>query len=164
MPLTTHADSRGDLTEVLRVAWHDSPRPVQWNVVNSKANVLRGVHVHRQHWDYFSLVAGEMLLGMHDMRQGLETCGLSVLLRLSDEALTGIIVPPGVAHGFYYVKPSMHVYAVSEYWDMNDELACRWDAPELGFDWPCRTPLISERDSRAMSYAELVAALGTIGE
>jgi dTDP-4-dehydrorhamnose 3,5-epimerase len=163
-PLTTLADSRGDLTELLRVAWHDSPSPLQWNVVNSKADVLRGVHVHKRHWDYFFLVAGEMLFGMHDMRRGLATSGLSVMVRLSGEALAGIVVPPGVAHGFYYVRPSTHVYAVSEYWDMADELGCRWDAPELGLDWPSKTPLVSERDSRAMSYPELVAALGTIGE
>jgi dTDP-4-dehydrorhamnose 3,5-epimerase len=164
MPLATYADGRGDLTELLRAAWHDSPAPVQWNVVNSKADVLRGVHVHKRHWDYFFLVAGEMLFGMHDMRRGLATSGLSVMVRLGGEALTGIVVPPGVAHGFYYVKPSTHVYAVSEYWDLADELGCHWDAPELGLDWPCKIPLVSERDGRAMSYAELVAVLGTIGE
>ena len=159
MPLTTHRDDRGALTELLRVSWQDSPAPVQWNTVTSEANVLRGVHVHRVHWDYFFLLSGEMLFGMHDMRPASPTYRRSVLLPLSGEKLTGISVPPGVAHGFYYSRPSLHVYAVTDYFDPADEMGCRWDSPELGLNWTNPRPKLSSRDEKAMSYAELAALL-----
>jgi dTDP-4-dehydrorhamnose 3,5-epimerase-like enzyme len=69
--LTTHPDDRGDLTELFRMEWIDSPAPIQW------AN-------HR---------------------------------------------------------------------------GCRWDAPELGFEWPCTSPILSAKDRNAGSYAELEAGL-----
>jgi dTDP-4-dehydrorhamnose 3,5-epimerase len=52
-----------------------------------------------------------------------------------------------VAHGFLFHEPSLHIYAVSHYWDTADELGCRWDDPELGIPWPDAQPLISPRDA-----------------
>jgi dTDP-4-dehydrorhamnose 3,5-epimerase len=157
--LTPHRDERGCFVELLRASWHDSPPAVQWNFVTSDADVLRGVHVHRVHWDYFFLLSGEMLFGMHDMRPESPTYRRSALLRLTGEEPSALCVPPGVAHGFYYVRPSLHVYSVTEYWDPGDELGCRWDSPELGLQWPCTRPKLSSRDEQAMSYAELEARL-----
>jgi dTDP-4-dehydrorhamnose 3,5-epimerase len=51
MPLTTHRDQRGELTEISRSEWHHSPLPVQWIARRSSANVLRGVRAHARHWD-----------------------------------------------------------------------------------------------------------------
>jgi dTDP-4-dehydrorhamnose 3,5-epimerase len=53
-------DRRGSLTEIFRQEWVNSVVPVQWNYVQSEANVLRGVHVHVNHIDY--LVVGGYLL------------------------------------------------------------------------------------------------------
>ena len=158
-PLTSHSDDRGCLTELLRNSWQDTPAPIQWNTVTSEANVLRGVHVHRVHWDYFFLLSGEMLFGMHDMRPASPTYRRSVLLPLTGDKLTCVTVPPGVAHGFYYVTPSLHVYAVTHYHDHADEMGCRWDSPELGLKWTNPRPKLSKRDENAMSYAELAALL-----
>jgi len=155
--LAPHRDDRGCFTELMRASWHDSPSPVQWNAVSSEENVLRGVHVHVKHWDYFFLVTGEMAFGMHDLRPGSPTYRRSVLLTLKGDEPRGLCVPPGVAHGFCYTRPSLHVYSVSEYFDLADELGCRWDSPELGLAWPCTSPKLSGRDRDAMSYAELAA-------
>jgi dTDP-4-dehydrorhamnose 3,5-epimerase len=73
--------------------------------------------------------------------------------------LTGVVIPPGVAHGFYYVRPSIDVCGVSQYFSQDDELGCRWNAPDLGLEWPCKDPVLSEKDGKAMSYAELREAL-----
>jgi dTDP-4-dehydrorhamnose 3,5-epimerase len=66
-----------------------------------------------------------------------------------------VAVPPGVAHGFFFPEESVHVYAVSETFDPEDELGCRWDDPETGLDWPCTAPLLSERDEQAGSFRAL---------
>ena len=54
-----------------------------------------------------------------------------------------------------YPQNSSHVYATSHYWDTDDELACAWDEPELGFDWPVTDPILSPRDENAGSFSEM---------
>lgn len=55
--LSTLRDRRGSLTEIFRQEWVNSAVPVQWNRVQSEANVLRGVRVlhlssvPRKDWD-----------------------------------------------------------------------------------------------------------------
>ena len=75
--LTTLEDSRGSLTEMFREEWGLGPRPLQWNVVRSEANVLRGVHAHRTHVDYLAMIMGEMVLCLHDLRPASPTYRLS---------------------------------------------------------------------------------------
>ena len=152
--LRTHADDRGDLTEVFRVSWFDRLDPVQWNYVRSAANVLRGVHCHVDHSDVLVLAEGHMALGLHDLRPESVSTGRSVILEL-DPTEQALLIPPGVAHGFYYRERSVLLYAVTHEWNLDDELGCRWDDPELGLQWPCTTPLLSERDVEAGPLSDL---------
>jgi dTDP-4-dehydrorhamnose 3,5-epimerase len=157
--LVPHRDERGVFTELFRDSWHLEVEPVQWNLVRSEANVLRGVHVHHRHEDYLSLAAGRATIGLHDLRASSATAGLGTTLELSEDSPAALVIPPGVAHGFYFPEPALHVYGVSHDWDMSDELGCRWDDPELGIAWPCSSPLISPRDAALGPVRELRAAL-----
>ena len=157
-PLTPHADERGVFTELFRASWELGVAPVQWNAVSSKQNVLRGVHVHLRHADYFTLAVGRATIGLHDLRPGSPTAGQGTTVELEAEAPAALVIPVGVAHGFYFHEPSVHVYAVSHEFDPGDELGCRWDDSELGIAWPCSEPLISERDRTLGSLNELRAA------
>jgi dTDP-4-dehydrorhamnose 3,5-epimerase len=58
-------------------------------------------------------------------------------------------VPTGVAHGFYFPEPASLCYSVSHYWNMTDEIGCRWDDPALGLNWDVRNPELSPRDTTA---------------
>jgi dTDP-4-dehydrorhamnose 3,5-epimerase len=159
-PLTTHADDRGAFTELFRDEWGTGVAPVQWNFVQSEADVLRGVHCHPRHADALIVVAGTMRLGLRDLRPDAPTAGLSLTLDLHGDALQLVTIPPGVAHGFYFPVASTHVYAVDRVWDPADELGCRWDDPALELDWGMERPVrISERDERLGSLAALCAAL-----
>lgn len=155
--LKTHSDSRGDLTEIFRNEWQDSPEPVQWLVSRTEANALRGVHAHVRHWDYYCVVAGELIIGLHDLRPTAST-PRSLMLRLSAEQLQLAAVPTGVAHGLYSPGRSIFMVGTSEYYDPADDLGCRWDSPELAMDWPCAAPVLSIRDRDAGGYAEFRAA------
>ena len=157
-PLATHSDERGDLTEIFRDEWHKSPAPVQWIVSRSEANVLRGVHVHRVHWDYFCVVAGDIFVGLHDLRPAEPAARRSAVVRLNGERLQMLTIPPGVAHGFYSSGDAMYVIGTSAYYDPSDHRACRWDSPELALHWPCTAPRLSASDREAGGYAELRAA------
>lgn len=158
MPLRTHPDERGDFTEFFRNEWHESPAPVQWNVSRTEPNALRGVHVHALHWDYLCVVAGEMVVGLHDLRPDTADLRRSVMLRLDGSRLQMLSIPPGVAHGFYSPQESLHVIGASGYYHPADHRRCRWDSPELGLDWPCAAPDLSPADRDAPSYRELRAA------
>ncbi|MBI3829797.1 MAG: dTDP-4-dehydrorhamnose 3,5-epimerase family protein [Planctomycetes bacterium] len=156
-PLKTHGDSRGDLTEIFRQEWHGDVKPVQWNYVRSAAGALRGVHLHLKHWDYVIVLEGRALIGMLDLRPGSPTENRAVLFEVSSAELGGVVVPPGVAHGFYFPEESRHLYGVSEVYDPKDELGCQWNDPGLGIKWPVQKPILSPRDIEAGTLAELRA-------
>jgi dTDP-4-dehydrorhamnose 3,5-epimerase len=154
-PLDPHADSRGSFTELHRREWGACVDPVQWNAVRSQAGVLRGVHVHPRHDDYLIVFGGRAAVGLCDLREDSPTAGLGACLDLRGDAPAGLTIPHGVAHGFYFHEPSLHIYAVSHYWDVGDELGCRWDDDELGIPWPQSEAVISPRDAALPSLAVL---------
>lgn len=157
--LTMHPDDRGIFTELFRESWDVGVSPVQWNVVRSKAGVLRGVHVHPIHDDYLTVVEGWASVGLRDLRRGSKTEGVVSMIELMGDTLNSIVIPHGVAHGFLFREPSIHIYAVSHYWDTADELGCLWSDPDLGFDWPIEPVTVSARDEAAPALSELIADL-----
>lgn len=155
LALTPHTDERGVFTELYRDSWEPGIAPVQWNAVRSEANVLRGVHVHRRHVDYLTLVAGAATIGLHDLRPGSPTEGMGAAIELTPGTPQALVIPVGVAHGFYFHETSVHVYAVSHEFDPADDLGCRWNDPALHIPWPCTEPVISQRDRELGSLSEL---------
>jgi dTDP-4-dehydrorhamnose 3,5-epimerase len=154
--LPHHPDDRGSFAECFRESWPEIPRLVQWNIVRSEAQVFRGFHVHVKHTDYLMMASGAMTLGLRDLRPASRTHGLTALVELNAGRPCAVVLPPGVAHGFSFLEPSVHVYAVSEYWNKDDELACHWNDPEIGIAWPLREPKLSLRDREAGSLAEMI--------
>ncbi len=155
--LKTYPDDRGDFTEIFRQEWQKSPPPLQWNISRSRPNVLRGVHVHAKHWDYLCVIDGEMVVGLHDLRSTEQAGAAPPMIRLSGDQLELLIIPPGVAHGFYSPGNSTYVIGASAYYDPTDHRRCRWDCPELDLAWPCDQPDLSTADRNAPCYAELAA-------
>jgi dTDP-4-dehydrorhamnose 3,5-epimerase len=154
-PLQPHRDERGTFLELYREEWETGVQPVQWNVVDSGAGVLRGVHVHPRHDDYLIVMRGRATVGLRDLRQGSSTEGVAACIELSGGSPTAISIPHGVAHGFYFHEPSTHIYSVSHYWDPADELGCRWDDSSLEIPWPQAEAQISERDAALPSFDAL---------
>jgi dTDP-4-dehydrorhamnose 3,5-epimerase len=159
--LVGHRDDRGCFTEVFRAEWDTGVAPVQWNVVESQAGVLRGVHVHLLHDDYLIILSGRASIGLKDLRRESPTAGLATVVELNGERLQALTIPPGVAHGFYFHEPSRHLYAVSRYFDRADELGCRWNDPELAIPWPITEAATSARDAAAPPLSVLVQELAT---
>jgi dTDP-4-dehydrorhamnose 3,5-epimerase len=159
VPLTAHSDERGAFTELYRLEWGTGITPVQWNAVRSESGVLRGVHVHVRHDDYLTVPVGRATVGLRDLRRGSATDGLATVVELGAESPGALVIPHGVAHGFYFHEPSLHVYAVTEYWDPSDELSCHWADPDLGIPWPVPTATVSERDATSQSLRDLLAQL-----
>jgi dTDP-4-dehydrorhamnose 3,5-epimerase len=154
-PLSPHRDDRGTFTELFRAEWETGVQPIQWNAVRTEAGVLRGVHVHARHDDYLTVVAGRAVVGLRDLRENTPTPGAAACVELAGDQPAAISIPHGVAHGFYFPEPSLHVYAVSHYWDPTDELGCRWDDPALEIPWPQPEARLSPRDAALPPLAAL---------
>lgn len=154
--LKMHCDDRGVFSELYRKEWHIGIETLQWNIAHSNTNVLRGVHLHWNHIDYLIVIRGHMTLCLHDVRIDSPTRGKTYRVELKGNNLQGIVIPTGIAHGFYFNEPSTHIYSVSHYWNLQDELGCTWNSKELNMDWPCKNPILSARDSNSATYDEMI--------
>ncbi|MFY9265882.1 MAG: dTDP-4-dehydrorhamnose 3,5-epimerase family protein [Solirubrobacterales bacterium] len=159
LDLTTHPDDRGDFTELFREVWDPGLTPVQWNLIHSGANVMRGMNVHIKHTDYLVAVDGAMTLALSDLRSAAPTQGLAATVELSADPMRAVLIPPGVAHGFFFSEPTVLVHAVDRYWDLADELGCRWDDPALGIRWPGEPAIVGDRDLELPSLDRLLESI-----
>ena len=157
--LSPHRDARGSFTELHRLEWETGVAPVQWNAVHSEPGVLRGVHVHPRHDDYLVFFGGHATLGLSDLRPSAPPDRHAVCIECSGDKPIGITIPHGVAHGFFFHDAGLHIYAVSHYWDKEDELGCHWSDPELGIPWPQTEARVSDRDAELPSLAVLLDQL-----
>ncbi len=157
--LVRHSDDRGWLCEIYRASWDGVVPAVQWNLVRSRAETLRGVHVHGIHWDYLVGVTGLLQVGLRDLRRDSPTHGRTAVVELDGERTASVVIPPGVAHGFFSPIETLHAYGVSHDWDTADELACHWNDPALEIPWNPTPRWISPRDEAAGSLSEMVERL-----
>jgi dTDP-4-dehydrorhamnose 3,5-epimerase len=156
--LDVHADARGNLFELFRQGASSIPRLAQWNAARCAATSLRGVHAHFAHADYLVVVEGEFVFGLCDLRADQPTHGLRAMFTMTGQAPQALIIPPGVAHGFYTLKAGIQFYGMTHYWTIDDDLCCRWDDPALALPFPAKGPIISERDAAGMTFAQMTTA------
>jgi dTDP-4-dehydrorhamnose 3,5-epimerase len=160
--LVTHADDRGAFTELFRrSSLQHVPSAAQVNLSISRAGVLRGMHYHRNQSDYWCVMSGEAFVGLYDLRPGAVSTGAAAVISFdSHSGLTGLFIPPGVAHGFLAVSDMSLLYMVDAEYDGKDELGFAWDDPDLAIAWPVTDPVVSERDANNPSLREALADAG----
>lgn len=145
-------DERGVFVETYRREWIPSGREmIQSNRADRAAGTLVGLHYHLHQADYWYVPRGRARVVLHDLRRGSPTEGATMTLDLggdpaSDEAHTGLYIPPGVAHGFAALTDITITYLVDGYYNPADELGVAWDDPAIGADWGLGEPVLSERD------------------
>ena len=149
-------DPRGMLVEMCRGSWVAPEEPLQWNAITNVPRALRGMHWHLEHLDYLSVVHGELLVALVDLRIGSPSEHVVELLTLRADPPSAAVVPAGVAHGFYSAGDSVVMYGVSRYWDGEDEWGVRFDDPALGIPWPVHPAdvILSGRDATFPLLAE----------
>ena len=158
--LVEHIDKRGSLTETFSKQWSIGIAPAQWNMIRSEAHVLRGLHIHWRHDEYFCLIQGHCLFGLYDARPESPTYQHSALYELSEKDLKALVFPTGVIHGLYTYSPSTLIQAVSEcYSDFadDDNFGCRWDDPALNIPWGISDPVLSDQAAGYPSLSVLLS-------
>lgn len=133
-------------------------RFVQDNHSRSVGGTLRGLHVQarRPQGKLVRVVEGEIVDVSVDVRRGSPAFGRWVGVTLSAENLRQCYIPPGFAHGFCVVSPVAQVeYKGTDFYDPTSEFGIAWNDATLGISWPVSAPILSDRDRRNLTLAEL---------
>jgi dTDP-4-dehydrorhamnose 3,5-epimerase len=131
----------------------------------SRLGVLRGLHgrAGRGEAKLVRCAHGAVQDVLVDARTGSPTFGKHAAFRLDDHDFHHLYVPPGMLHGFQALTEVADVcYRIDRPHDPTEDLAVRYDDPELGIDWPLPVSLVSDRDAAAGSWVDLKDRL-TIG-
>ena len=159
---TVHRDTRGTFFETFQSARYAAAGLpgtfVQDNQSTSVRHTLRGLHMQVRHpqgklvW----VAQGEIWDVAVDVRIGSPTFGKWVAETLSGDSFKQLYIPPGCAHGFCVLSETATVhYKCTELYNPADELGIAYDDPTLKIEWPCKQPLLSERDRSHPTFAEV---------
>jgi dTDP-4-dehydrorhamnose 3,5-epimerase len=91
-----------------------------------------------------------------DMRPASPTFGRHQAFRLDDVLFHTLYIPPGMLHGFQALTEVADVcYRIDREHDPAEDIAVRYDDPDLAISWPLPVSVISPRDAAADSWVEL---------
>jgi dTDP-4-dehydrorhamnose 3,5-epimerase len=137
--LTTFADERGSLTELLR---RDDPIFEQFGQCYfsiSYPGVIRGWHYHKKQTDYFACVSGMIKVPLYDLREDSPTHGEVNEFFMGDENRILVKIPVGVLHGFKVIgtAPCILVNFPTEPYSAADpdEYRVPYDSPDVPYNW-----------------------------
>lgn len=150
-------DDRGVFRETFRAEWfpHVDWLRIQANRSDSKESVVRGLHFHHRQFDYWLTPIGEIRVALCDLRTSSKTFMAVEMVEMSGDRMCGLLIPPGVAHGFVALTDATVNYIVNNYYDGEDEHGVAWDDPELSVPWGMKIARISARDSGNPRFREL---------
>jgi dTDP-4-dehydrorhamnose 3,5-epimerase len=132
---------------------------VQDNHSRSVGGTVRGLHLQTRHVQgkLIRVIEGEIYDVAVDVRRGSPSFGRWVGLTLSADNFRQCYVPPGFAHGFCVVTPFAQVeYKCTDIYDPASEIGIAWDDPALAIPWPVADPVLSDRDRRNPTLAEVM--------
>ncbi|OPG13613.1 dTDP-4-dehydrorhamnose 3,5-epimerase family protein [Microbispora sp. GKU 823] len=160
---TPHRDDRGLFTRTFdaRLAAEHGLDPntfVQDSQSRSRRGTIRGLHGRsgRGEAKLVRCARGAILDVLVDARPGSRTFGEHLTVRLDDESFHTLYVPPGLLHGFQALTEQTDVcYRIDREHDPAEDLAVRYDDPDLKIDWPLPVSTISSRDRSAGTWADL---------
>ncbi|GAB2813654.1 dTDP-4-dehydrorhamnose 3,5-epimerase [Actinocorallia aurea] len=164
-PVPFH-DDRGFFTRTFDAAVAaehglDAASFVQDSQSRSRAGTVRGLHGRsgRGEAKLVRVARGAILDVVVDIRPASPTFGERCEIRLDDEECTTLHVPPGLLHGFQALSDADVCYRIDREHDPAEDLAVRYDDPDLKIDWPLEATAISARDLAAGSWRDLLARL-----
>ena len=134
---------------------------VQDNQSLSSKNVLRGLHFQHPPFAQAKLVSvikGEVLDVVVDIRKESDTYGEYVAAYLSEKNHQQLYIPEGMAHGFLTLKDdTIFTYKCSNYYHKDSEDGIIWNDSNLNINWNIKNPLVSEKDQLAQNFTSFVS-------
>ncbi|MBD3135441.1 dTDP-4-dehydrorhamnose 3,5-epimerase family protein [Microbispora bryophytorum] len=164
---TPHHDERGFFTRTFDTAVAaehglDPAAFIQDSQSRSRKGTVRGMHGRsgRGEAKLVRCARGAVLDVLVDARPGSPTFGRHLSVLLDDETFAHLYVPPGLLHGYQALTEADVCYRIDREHDPSEDLAVRYDDPDLALPWPLPVGPISGRDLSAGSWAELRDRLG----
>ena len=133
---------------------------IQDNQSLSSKNVLRGLHFQHPPFAQAKLVSvikGEVLDVVVDIRKGSDTYGEYIAEHLSEENHQQLYIPEGMAHGFLTLKDdTIFTYKCSNYYNKEAEGSILWNDELLNINWGSSNPIVSHKDQQAKNFSSFV--------
>lgn len=139
--------------------WGIPTQFVQDNHSFSCRGTLRGMHFQNNPGQekLIRVISGEIYDVVVDIRPRSPTFKKWIGIHLDGKSHHQVYIPKGFAHGFCVLSETAHVaYKVSHVYDPQTESGFLWSDPEIGIQWPIKSPLVSERDMKARLLKEIV--------
>lgn len=164
---TPHHDERGFFSRTadartLVDAGIDPAGFVQDSQSRSRQGVVRGLHGRTGDGEakLVRCAHGALHDVVVDARPDSPTFGERVEFQLDDENLWTLYLPRGVLHGFQALTETADIcYRIDAEHDPRDDVAVRYDDPDLAIPWPLPVSLISDRDAAAPTWRDTVPHL-----
>jgi len=162
-------DDRGFFLETYRADKYKEggidARFVQDNHSRSVMGTIRGLHAQRQHPQakLVRALAGAIIDVVVDIRRDSSTYLQWISLELSAKNFRELYVPAGFAHGICIISEFAEIeYKCTDYYDPEDELRIIWNDPSIGIAWPTTDPMLSPKDSKALTLKEQIDLLPSV--
>jgi dTDP-4-dehydrorhamnose 3,5-epimerase len=131
---------------------------VQDNQSLSRQGILRGLHFQNPNpqGKLVQVLLGEVFDVAVDIRLGSPTFGQWYGTVLSATNHHQLYVPEGFAHGFCVTsEAALFAYKCTDFYSPAAEFSLRWDDPDLGIEWPIKTPILSAKDQAGRCLQDL---------
>ena len=125
---------------------------------SKEKNILRGLHFQYPPYAEAKLirvVTGEIFTVVVDLRKGSPTFGKWESMVLSESNNKMIYISRGFAMGMCTLTDNCTLlYKIDNYYVPESQGAIKWNDSDIGINWPVKNPIVSERDSKAISFKE----------
>lgn len=136
------------------------PPMAQLNYIDCRQSSLRGFHGALEttnHWKLVTCISGAVTDAVLDIRPKSETFGMIGTLRISADKPELLVIPPGFAHAFQALEfKTVAIYATNIEYPNQGEIDINPLISSCKELWG-PSPIISERDEKAMHFEELRA-------
>lgn len=120
---------------------------VQDDYSKSKKNVLRGIHGDDETWKLITCPHGELFLVVVNCDKDSDEFGKWESFVLSDKNHLQVLIPPKYGNGHLILSDvAIFQYKQTTYYNPAKQFSYRWDNPRFKINWPCKDPILSERD------------------
>ena len=129
-------------------------------------NTVRGLHFILPPYTDSKLIRcirGHVYDVFVDLRKNSFTLGKWQSIELKEDDYKWLFLPKGIAHGFCTLEDNSELlYKHDTYYQKEFDSGIFWKDKDLNINWPVNNPIISEKDSKLMSYHEFLQKVGEL--
>lgn len=133
---------------------------------SGEKGIIRGIHLQMPPYSEAKLVRavkGKVLDVFVDLRKNSPTFGQWDSVLLSEELKNYVLVPRGFGHSICTLEENSEIiYKVDNYYSPENEIGINWNDPDIGIDWPIKTPILSEKDKNNISLKDFINKYNSI--